>query len=160
MADGDLSTPMGLREFMMGLGRVMRLPRRKRPSGAEAPPAESRSLAVPLIAAAFVLAIGVLVSRAWPAEGISVPAEFEGVWVSSDPRYANRWLEITPATVHFAIDSAAILPWQHPIRRTTVDNGGVTIVYESAAGEGELRLRREKGGIVFANQPEVIWRRR
>jgi hypothetical protein len=41
-----------------------------------------------------------------------------------------------------------------------VDNGGVTIVYESAAGEGGLRLRREKGGIVFASQPEVIWRRR
>jgi hypothetical protein len=170
MADGDLSTSMSLREFLKGLGVVMRLPRRKRRRAA--PQAESaagaasepRSYVLPLTVGALLLGIAAVAIQVWPAGSVPVPADFQGVWVSSDPRYTNRRLEITAETVHFRIDTAAILPGEHPIRRAVVDERGasrtVTILYDAPSGESQLRLRRAGEGIVIVTQPDVIWRRR
>ncbi|MBK8249665.1 MAG: hypothetical protein IPK85_20035 [Gemmatimonadetes bacterium] len=95
--DGDLATPMELRDFLEQVGTTMRLPSRTTVSmtavrEAPAPRARSRPVFLPLLALVSLGAWAVLELQ--PPPVATVPTTLHGTWVTDDPRYAGRTLEL------------------------------------------------------------------
>ena len=95
--DGDLATPMELRDFLEQVGTTMRLPSRTTVSmtavrEAPAPKARRRPVFLPLLALVSLGAWAVLELQ--PPPIATVPAALHGTWVTDDARYAGRTLEL------------------------------------------------------------------
>jgi hypothetical protein len=94
-----------------------------------------------------------------------LPPELVGRWVSADPRFAGRTLELSPATVGFetGIDG----PSRHEILRVEAPANGstegeVTIHYAGEQGLAyQLRLRYEARSeeLRLIHRPDVVWTR-
>ncbi|MBL8961755.1 MAG: hypothetical protein JNJ98_17980, partial [Gemmatimonadetes bacterium] len=101
--DGDLATPMELRDFLEQVGTTMRLPARTTVSMTavrEAPVRATRRrrpVVLPLLALLSLGAWGAVELR--PPPTATVPATLQGTWVTDDPRYAGRAFELQEAQV-------------------------------------------------------------
>jgi hypothetical protein len=100
------------------------------------------------------------------AQTPTVPAELVGVWTSSDPRYAGRWLTFTDRTFVLTRGAVAgdvgheVTSIEHE-RRGQSDTTVYVIRYRDGVGEQEMSLRHVGGAkpfMTFLNQQAVEWR--
>ena len=90
-----------------------------------------------------------------------VPAELQGVWKTSDPKYSGRSLEIS--SVHLNISTGEGTSTSGFIRQVKIEHPGteslVTITYQSAEGESSLAILYDPNtqSIHFENQPAITW---
>lgn len=104
----------------------------------------------------------IVVSCQTEPEPISVPPELQGVWVTTEERYAERAFEITAEDLFFQTGARDYTV--HGIRglRQEEGEGSMTYVFEFRGQSGEREeFRVERRGpteLVFPNQPLVVWR--
>ena len=121
---------------------------------------------MPMRSAGIVLAFSVLAVLAGcgPERTKTVPDELVGVWRTTDPKYADRFLELTKTTISFGTGG------QDSYTRTVVavekrrGNGDTlyTVVYVDPQGEYKFSLYYEAvgGGLIrYKNQKGIAWTR-
>ena len=90
-----------------------------------------------------------------------VPAELQGVWKTSEPKYSGRSLEIS--AVHLNMSTGEGTAAGGFIRHVKIEHPGaeslVTITYENAEGENSLSILYDPNtqSIHFKNQPAITW---
>ena len=98
------------------------------------------------------------------AEEMTLPEELIGTYTTSDPRYADRYLEMTADEVVFGLGAAGSS--RHLIKSVLreEDQEGKTLYTLAYAGDGgtdPLRFfydEERKGEIVLRNQAAVTWK--
>jgi hypothetical protein len=95
----------------------------------------------------------------------SLPDNLIGVWRTSDPKYAGRFLQLTQDRVIFGTGAGSVSI--HPIRKIAraprADGILYAIIYTNDDGQ-EYRLSfvhdLEHGGVIwFKNQKDILWKR-
>lgn len=95
----------------------------------------------------------------------SLPAGLIGVWKSSDPRYAGRFLQFSHDRVTFGTGkgSVSIHTITKIVRMPQADTFHYTITYVNEEGQN-YRLAfvydPARGGVIwFKNQSDILWRK-
>jgi hypothetical protein len=136
------------------------------PSGELPRLAPKASLARKLETALFVLLLVAAGIRFAPllARSDPVPATLVGSWVTSDPRYEGRYLELTRDSV--IVRASANLATAYGVRSVQIRQmaGGFTYfitAYSEPSGQYTLRLEYHEAQqtITLANPVNVVWRR-
>ena len=180
LADGDLSRPIDLRQFLKGIGPLLQLetrppePTPARPSAAAAE--QPAKAALPnLLKASRVRVIGggvvalmvlvTLLGGIWSTSA-DVPTELHGWWHTSNPRYATRAFAFEDGTVQFRTGAGAADFTMHEVQRVQRRVSGDTAYYkiEYVEGEGTVTLALSyyaspTARIQFVNQPDLVWTR-
>lgn len=152
--DGDLASPMPLREFLAQLGVVMQLPARLEETAAapstEPAPTRARSrarLALPVLA---VLAVSVFsLSRLAPPPQVELPSEILGTWTTRDGSHAGTRLVLSQTTVQMLKGDR---PIAEPYRiqsadvRRRPDSIAVVLRHEADGGTTELAAAWSREG--------------
>ena len=172
IADGNLATPVKLRDFLFGLGVVYRLPKKGKPEKDTAKPKSrfARSIRVrvkPIAMALSPVAVaitGLLLYR--QLSSAPMPAQVVGTWSTVDGRYRGRNFWLKPDAVAFQNGVAMSQFSVHPIKRIkTAQNADTLIVnidYESDGKSVTLSLAyRDVPGpeLRLVNQPKIQWLR-
>ncbi len=174
VTDGNLAKPIGLRDFLLGVGTVLRLDKRAPKPKAQPQDAATNwrlpQLAIPrrllvvlggvsgflLVAAGFV--------RQDASEALLPPTVF-GEWVTNNPRYVNRsfWLDEKEVRFHLSSDGGdvSVHKIQHVHLRQAQDTTYFTIDYLEADKTVTWTVgyvSQPVPTIRFANQPELLWK--
>src|SRR5262249_39135705 len=150
IADGNLATPVKLRDFLFGLGVVYRLPKKaKAPKEAHA--AKGRfalSIRLPVrrialaLAPVAVAAAGFGVYR--QVARARMPAEVVGTWSTEDGRYKGRSFWLNPDAVAFQNGPAQSQFSVHPVKRVKAAHSADTLIvnidYEADGKAATLSL--------------------
>jgi len=119
---------------------------------------------VPILLASLLVLTAAACSPPESDPGRIAPEELQGVWVSDNPDYAGRDLEILENALLFHTGDGNIEPYI--IRNIEVEQSADGTAYEiehSGRESGSLTLslllRSADGTIVFENQPLMVWRR-
>jgi hypothetical protein len=110
-----------------------------------------------LLLAAVVLAPGC------GEDSIELPAEFSGYYDTSDPRYIDRYFELSPDEVRLGLgDGETMTHTIRSIQRQEQDGKTFyTVAYSTGEGPDQLTFtQRDGGALVMKNQPTVVWERR
>jgi hypothetical protein len=170
--DGDLATPMRLRDFMSQLGVVMQLPARV-PEAQPVPqavgtPTPSRRvrarLAIPVAAVLAVSAFSL--SRLAPPPPPVMPTEVLGTWTTSEGSYAGKRLVLAARTVQMLNGDKPITSAQ-AIRAVSVqrrlDTVAVLVTHDADGGATELAAAwTNQGGLerlTLKHPAGFSWRR-
>ncbi len=176
IADGNLATPVRLRDYLTGVGVVFRLPkrnRRKEQAAVAKADAEREARGLNLPVGLIVRALGAIGVAALLMTGyrqfvrsVPLPAEVAGTWSTSDGRYAGRSFWLNQQSVAFQNGSANTQFSVHPIsriqRNEVADTLFLTIDYEQegqAVVMSVAYLNQSTPQIRFVNQPGVRWYR-
>lgn len=170
---GDLSQPVELRDFMMGVGQLLDLPP-KRPTTTSMPavPARAKRARPPirqfaLPAMAVLLAMAVILPRLLPSSlpAPVVPAELVGEWSTKFTGYDGRRMRITTTAVEFVV-SADGRAERYPIITAATGAKGDSTIVDLAYGDGAeplpMRLamaRGEPGKLAIARPAGLVWER-
>jgi len=119
----------------------------------------------PLRKYAFFFSIGlltvILVLRSWHSSATEVPQELQGLWVTSDPAYRDRSLEISQVTITFGTGNATESTGF--IQKCEVSAGdpetAYTILYSGDDGEAKLSLTYNvvTKELHLKNQRSIAW---
>ncbi len=122
-----------------------------------------------IIVVLAVLAVVAVVVK-WRSEPerteVGVTRELAGRWVTTDPRWADRYLEITPGEVVFGQGEEGEARYRieavyrvEPSEKTAPGSGYLIRYREAAPGgeESEIELSVAPGELQLANQPGVKW---
>lgn len=173
IADGNLATPVRLRDYLSGVGVVFRLPKRNRKQEAAvaAEVAERKRIRIPvkLIVRTFgplaLIALGYL---AWDRFFVSVPlpAEVIGTWTTTDGRYAGRNFWLNQQSVAFQngakADQFAVYSVKRVTSRQAADTVFLSIDYEQNGTGATLAVAFRPSPVPelrLVNQPAVKWTR-
>jgi hypothetical protein len=174
VTDGDLRQAIDSRSFFMGLGLVMRLPKKRRAVAAASGEAfegsvreRSNWLVVVAVLATIMTAAGVLISAVWPERSDALPRSVVGIWRTQTPKFKDRGFEIREGRIVLRRGSEEADLLSFPIQRVRVAPLGssteVRIFYEENGERQTLDLLlHEFGGattVEIVNQPDVVWRR-
>jgi hypothetical protein len=176
VTDGDLRRPMGLSDFMNGLGLVMRLPQKRPPTPEPVTavvvepekPRTPRSKVVVISMTMFVVTtLGILASAVVPERNDPLPAQLTGRWQAISPRYAGRALEFRDGALFIKRgpeDSDIVrLRIQRVVVRPQNSSQRVAIEYlEDGAPVTLNLLLHDYGGMAMVelqNLPDVVWRK-
>jgi hypothetical protein len=174
IADGNLATPVRLRDYLQGVGVVFRLPKRNRKrEAAEAAAAEAKKFKVRIPVRRILMALGpialaVIGYYAWDAflASVPLPSEVSGTWSTEDGRYAGRNFWINQNAVAFQNGEKTDQFSVHPVKRIrkqqVADTLRLTIDYEEDGKPVTLSLSYQdipRPEIRLANQPKVYWYR-
>ncbi len=90
----------------------------------------------------------------------TAPDPLIGVWKTSDPTYADRFLEIDRSTITFGIGEGKIDT--HSITNINVEKGNLyTIHYKNQEGQrfkcSFIYHPAGQGVITFKNQNQIVW---
>jgi hypothetical protein len=171
IADGNLAAPIGLRDFLFGIGVVFRLDRRRKRQQKPQESAAKRFVArIPVRLLATVLTpiglaiVGYNAYQQWSGEPL--PGPLVGTWSTSDGRYAGRSFWLNPRAVAFQNGATTGDFSTHDIRKVTTrqvaDTLYLTIDYEQEGKPLSLSvIYRETPApeLRLANQPAVRWAR-
>jgi len=174
VADGDLSQPIDLTEFMHGVGRVMKLPEKPPPTPVKAveavveAPKKPRSRIVMLSVTAVALVLIVLgLSAITSHASDELPPELLGRWQALSPKYAARGLEFREGAlymkrgtedsdlVRLAINRVRVRP-KNGSRHVIIDymeNGAILSLDLTLHDEGGIPV------VELRNLPDVLWRK-
>jgi hypothetical protein len=99
-----------------------------------------------------------------PEESPEVPAELQGVWITDDPRYDDRFLKLEKDTIHFgmggdqATENPIIDVEELPVEGSIV----YRIKYLSPEGleySQSLYYDQQSEEIRYKSRPSVVWKR-
>ena len=174
VTDGDLRQAIDSRSFFMGLGLVMRLPKKRRVVAAASGEAVESSvrtrtnwLVALAVLATMMTGAGVLISAVWPEHSDALPPAVVGIWRTQTPKFRDRGFEIREGRLLLKRGSEETDLLSFPIQRVRVAPLGpsteVRIFYEEN-GEPQtldLLLHEYSGAttVEIVNQPDVVWRR-
>jgi hypothetical protein len=108
-------------------------------------------------------AMAVLIWTVWPKNDIFLPEDLVGYWVTSAPKYQDRFFELSRVSVVFGTgrDSIDVNFIEAVERRTQGDKTTYTIHYKNTKGlEGRLSFvwdPSNKGKIRLRNQEDMVW---
>ncbi len=175
LKDGDLFSPIDLRDFLGGLGTVMQLPQ-KAAASARREPAEKnvaadeswsrrnrRALIALTIAA---VAVGAFAARPlMPQKPATAPPELQGRWTASDPAFVGRSLEIGVHEVAIGRgpgDVGTFVLTQ--VKRTAKTEGERFVLAYRGTDQVEDELALDYNALPhpqlrLKNRPEVVWQR-
>ncbi|MEO8450000.1 MAG: hypothetical protein ABI647_09430 [Gemmatimonadota bacterium] len=182
IADGNLASPMVLKDFLYGIGVVFRLSKKaKEKRDAKAAAGEQKKVlgitlprlpALPFNIAVMAkplgaLAIGVIALAAFRSlRGQDIPATAVGTWATQDGRYAGRSFWLNPHAVAFQTGVTTAQFTVHPIKRIRAQIKGdstlLQVDYEQDGGPITLSviIREQPTRVLrLANQPTVQWLR-
>lgn len=165
--DGDLQTPVELRDFMSELGVIMQLPKKTTVAMRAVPePATLRAarkgVVLPAIAVALMAVVGATKVLTPPLPSDTPPALI-GEWRTTSPEYAERRLAFAATGVGIALDSVKPATW-YPIESVVMRATGDTTSYELTYTEfGEPvkflvhHVPSPKRHLLLSNPPGVVW---
>ena len=172
IADGNLATPVRLRDYLTGVGVVFRLPKRdrkKEKAEAEAQEAARFRIRIPVRQIVMVLAPVMVAAAAyyvWDAflSSVPLPETVSGTWTTRDGKYAGRNFWINQKAVAFQngakIDQFSIHPIKRIKTRTSADTLFLNVDYEEEGKPVTLLLSyRESPApeLHLVNQPKIRW---
>ncbi len=174
IADGNLATPVRLRDYLTGVGVVFRLPKRnrKKEKAAEAKAEadrEARRLNLPIgliVRVVAAVGVGAIALTAYQrfVRSIPLPAEVAGTWSTSDGRYAGRSFWLNQTSVAFQNGAVNTQFSVHPIsriqRNEVADTLFLTIDYEQEGQAVVLSVAYQAQPVPqirLVNQPGVRW---
>ncbi|MBL8986443.1 MAG: hypothetical protein JNJ80_09235 [Gemmatimonadetes bacterium] len=174
IADGNLATPVRLRDYLTGVGVVFRLPKRDfKQERADAKAAEAAKFRVNIpvrkilmvLAPLAVAAVGYTAWENW-LSSVPLPSEVSGTWTTNDGKYAGRNFWVNQNSVAFQNGKTTADFSVHPIKRiksrTAADTLFLTIDYEQDDKPITLSLAYRatpSPEIRLVNQPQVKWYR-
>lgn len=174
VSDGDLRQAIDSRSFFMGLGLVMRLPKKRRVVATATGEASEVGVAtrtnwllILAVLATIITGASVLISAVWPERSDPLPPSVIGTWRTLTPKFKNRGFEIREGRILLRRGSEEADILSFPIQRVRVAPLGpsteVRISYEEN-GEAQtldLLLHEFAGAttVEIVNQPDVVWRR-
>ena len=173
IADGNLATPIRLREYLSGVGVVFRLPRRNRKQeekDAKRAKAASRfRIHIPVRKIAMVLApaaIALAGYTVWDSflSSVPLPAQVSGTWSTHDGKYAGRNFWINQKSVAFqngkTINDFSI----HEIKRVKVRQTADTLFLNVDYLEDKKPITLSfayrdipQPEVRLVNQPKIRW---
>jgi hypothetical protein len=109
------------------------------------------------------LAIAVLIWTVWPKNDTSLPEDLVGYWVTSDPRYQDRFLQLSRVSIVFGTgrDNIDVNFIKETERYTEDGKTTYTIHYKNTEGlEGKLSFAwdpSDNGKIRLSNQEDMVW---
>ncbi len=173
IADGNLATPMRLRDYLNGVGVVFRLSKRNRKKEqqeAEAEKEERRRIHIPVRKVMMAFAPAVVAYLGYTAYGFfsgdPLPTAVNGTWSTSDGRYAGRNFWINPKAVAFQNGKTSTEFSIHSIKkvkaRQVADTLFLAIDYEQEGQAVTLSLAYRDiplPEIRLVNQPTIRWMR-
>lgn len=176
IADGNLATPVRLRDYLTGVGVVFRLPKRnrKREKAVEAKAEaerEARRINLPvglIVRVLGAVAVGALALTGYRqfVRSVPLPPEVAGTWSTTDGRYAGRSFWLNGTSVAFQNGTVNTQFSVHPIsriqRNEVADTLFLTIDYEQEGQAVVLSvayLTQPAPQIRLINQPGVRWYR-
>ncbi|MFN0180569.1 MAG: hypothetical protein ACKVZ0_17345 [Gemmatimonadales bacterium] len=175
VADGNLNTPMRLRDYLVGVGVVFRLSRRDRVAErkellAEAAAIEAKKVKIPVRQILKILAPIAVAAVAWTAyekfSGIPLPEPVAGTWATSDGKYKGRNFWINPRSVAFqngqSVNQFSIHSITKVKGRRVADTLFLSVDYQTDGKPATLSLAyRESPSpeLRLVNQPNVRWTR-
>lgn len=173
IADGNLQTPMRLRDYLSGVGVVFRLPRRNRKEEEREAAAEAERkkfrLRLPVRQIAMVLApaaLAIVGYYAWDAwlSTVPLPAEVNGTWSTNDGKYAGRNFWINQKAVAFQNGKSSQEFSIHPIKRIKTRQSGDSLYLSVDYTESDKPITltlvytdHPMPEIRLANQPKIRW---
>jgi hypothetical protein len=130
-----------------------------------APPENRRQKWLIRIGALFFLVLLAFTLARGASEKRGLPDPLLGVWQSSDPKYANCYMEITPATIQFGnVQRGYLLYFVSSFENVSEGGGTYLIHYTDLQGvKYQMSLSHKpkpRETIYFTNQPKVLWTRR
>jgi hypothetical protein len=168
IADGNLATPVKLRDFLFGVGIVYRLPKKeqKKPKATAKPtrfairiPARQIALALSPIAVALIAYTGYQ-----QLSGEPMPLGVQGLWATEDGRYKGRSFWLNDKNVAFQNGALSSQFTIHAVKRVTsrrqADTLFLNVDYESDGKRVNLPLAyfdRPAPEVRLVNQPSIRW---
>lgn len=175
ISDGNLATPMRLRDYLTGVGVVFRLSKRDRKAERralmeEAAAIEAKKIKIPVRKILLVLAPVAIVAIAWTLfeklSGVPLPQPVSGTWSTQDGKYKGRNFWINGESVAFQTGSSTSEFTIHPIRkvksREAADTIFVSVDYETEGELATLSLTYRdapRPELRLVNQPAIRWTR-
>ncbi len=172
IADGNLATPMRLRDYLTGVGVVFRLSKRNRQKEQQEAKAETekRRIHIPVRKLVMALAPAVIAYLGYTAYGFfsgdPLPTEVNGTWSTSDGRYAGRNFWINTESVAFQNGKQSTDFSIHPIKKVkahqVADTLFLAIDYEQEGHAITLSIAYRdipQPEIRLVNQPAIRWMR-
>lgn len=172
--DGNLRTPMRLRDFLVGVATIYDLPDRfGKPIPAPHPLKKRERQAIPKWRKNLLLAAAAVTSILWAAATIQkrpeqfgmLPEAMNGGWHTADPRYRNRAFWIKGNRIAFQTGGDSLEVTYHQV--TQVDQkilAGDTLQYTvqylvdgTPTTWAVQFVEQPKPAIRFLNQREMIW---
>lgn len=154
-----------VREPNTGVGRTLSGSARGVPP--VPPPRRSSPLIGLAIATVIVVTAVALITHRPPVR--TLPAEVQGTWVTSAPRYASRAMVLSEHTVAFKTSVAGNSMQSHlilSVQRSSVPEGErFDVEYTSGATTGEatefsfIYRSGPDPAVTLAHQPQIVWRR-
>jgi hypothetical protein len=172
IADGNLATPVRLRDYLTGVGVVFRLPKRdrkKEKAEADAKEAARFRFRIPVKQIFMVLAPVMVAGAAylvWDSflSSVPLPETVSGTWTTRDGKYAGRNFWISKKSVAFQngakIDQFSIHPIKRIKTRTSADTLFLNVDYEQEGKPITLLLAYRESPqpeIHLVNQPKIRW---
>lgn len=175
IADGNLATPVRLRDYLTGVGVVFRLPKRNRKKEAAEAAAEQEAkrikIRIPVrqilmvLAPIAIAAVGYVVWENWLST-VPLPSEVAGTWSTSDGKYKGRNFWVNQNSVAFQNGKTSDQFSVHSIKRiksrTAADTLFLAIEYEQDGKPITLSLAYRSvpmPEIRLVNQPKIRWLR-
>lgn len=169
--DGNIATPMPLKDFMSQLGVVMKLPEKEkeRTKPAAGASEERRSSGGHT---RLWLPVAGIAATAWfasaqlrPAPSAQLPDQLTGVWVTDDQRYAGKQLVLSRWAVQQSFGTVSPGESQRLVSvasTTRGDTTAVTLVHEADGGTATLTFAHTRGAfesLILRNPSSVVWHR-
>ena len=172
IADGNLATPVKLRDYLVGVGTVFRLPKRdrkKEKAEAKAEAAKKVRFQIPVRQIAMALApvavagLGYTVWDNW-LSSVPIPSAIVGTWSTNDGKYAGRNFWLNQKAVAFQNGAKTDQFSIHDVKRVKANQVADTLFlnvdYEQDGNPITLLLAYRdspRPEIKFVNQPTVRW---
>jgi len=174
IADGNLSTPVKLRDYLVGVGTVFRLPRRdhkQERADAKALEAKKVRFRIPVrqitmaLAPVAVAALGYFAWENW-LSSVPIPSAVVGTWSTNDGKYAGRNFWLNQTAVAFQNGEKSDQFSVHDVKRVkarqVADTLFLSVDYEQDGSPITLSIAYRdmpRPEIRFVNQPDIRWSR-
>jgi len=130
-----------------------------------APPENRRQKWLIRVGALFFLVMLAFTLARGASEKRGLPDPLLGVWQSSDPHYADCFMEITPATIQFGNAQRGYLLYFVSYFQEVSEGGSTYLIHYTDLKGVKYQMSlsykpRPQATIYFKNQPKVLWTRR
>lgn len=171
LADGSMGEAVPLRDFLTGLGPLLKLHEKElqerevpRPEPEpDFPAGRKPGRARPLVLVALT-AVALVLGAVWYFSGITrvIPTGLVGTWIADNPRYDGRMFQLSPGVVTLwtgeGLEQHTVLAVEE---WTVADTATYVIRYQGAGAPAEFAFRYVPSSdrILFHHQENMPWHR-